>query len=130
MNTDLAKLNRSIEEIPNAEDREISRAMAILLIATEIGPNAERLAEATGYPKSFIDRIAMNLQEAGLWVNGMVDDREWLDSSGEPIGVRLFAHAQVALGHSKRYRTHTGYLYIDSATGEPVAEWKDVEELS
>ena len=57
--------------------------MPILLIATEIGPNPERLAEESGYPKSFIERIEMNMQEPGLWINGRVDDREWRDTNGK-----------------------------------------------
>src|ERR1700758_3703581 len=120
MKTDFAELNRSIEGMSNPEDKEITRAMAVLVMATSVGPNAERLAEATDYPKPFIDRIVINMQKAGLFINGMVDDREWLDDEGGLIGKELFAHAHVALGLWTRHTTASGSVYVDAATGEAV----------
>jgi len=108
MDKEFADLRRGIEGVPEPEDKEISRTMAVLIMATSVGPNAERLAEETGYPKPFIDAIARRMEEAGLWKHNIVDDLEWRDAEGEVMGERLFAHALVALGRVKRHKTVGG----------------------
>jgi hypothetical protein len=35
------------------------------------------------------------MEEAGLWTDGLLDNREWWDSKGELNGVALFTHAHV-----------------------------------
>ena len=123
----IAELNQIIEQIDDPQDRDISMAMAVLMLALEFGPSAKRLAQKTGYCKFFVDAIAKRMQEAGLWHGGLVDDTEWLDEQGELRYVALYMHALVALGQLKRHKTLRGALYINASTGEIEAEWEDFE---
>ena len=129
MNTDFAELKQCIEDTPDPKHKEISKAMAVLVTALSVGPNPARLTEESWYPNAFVDVVAMLMKEAVLWKNNTVDDREWCDEQGEINGVRLYAHALVALGFVKRCKTLTGYLYVNAATGKPVGEWNDGDEL-
>jgi hypothetical protein len=71
--------------------------MAVLVVSLEIGPNVDQLAKHTGYPREFVSALIKQMEEAGLWIDGLLDDQEWWDSKGELNGVALFTHAHVAL---------------------------------
>lgn len=124
---DIAEFNQMVEKVADPNDKEICRAMAVLLLALEVGPFPERLAQETGYSESFVDAIAKHMQEADLWREDLVDDREWWDAQGNLRGVGLFAHALIALGRLKRQKTLRGILYIDPSTGEIAGEWQNPE---
>ncbi len=80
MNPDIARITEFIEQISDPTEKEIAMALNLIFSACEIGANAARLVEETGYPRPFVEKIAMNLQKAGLWLCGYVDDREWRDT--------------------------------------------------
>lgn len=96
--------------------------MAVLVVSLEIGPNVDHLAQHTGYPGEFVGALIKHMEEAGLWIDGLLDDREWWNSEGELNGVALFTHAHVALGLVRREMTSSGARYLDPATGELVWE--------
>jgi hypothetical protein len=52
-------------------------------MSLQVGPNADRLAQCTGYSREFVGALIEHMEEAGLWTNGPLDDREWWDSGGE-----------------------------------------------
>jgi hypothetical protein len=124
------QLKQHIDAIPDTEQKEISMAMSVLVMAYFVGPIPALVAKNSGYPKAFVDSIAARMQEAGLWHDRMVDAGEWVDQQRETHlkYKRLRAHALVALGRFKRYRTSDRYLYVDASTGEPAFEWNDVGE--
>lgn len=130
MNPNIERLNQRIESMPDANDKAITMAMFVILVACEVGTDVARIAHETGFARSFIEKVATNMQQAGLWVSGYVDDLEWRDENGDPIGERLFAHGFVALGKAKRIRTLNGYLYVDAATCAVLGEYSDSEKLS
>lgn len=125
----LLDLKRIIEEISVPEDKEISQASVVLVTAHFEGPDAERLAQETGYPRAFIDGIVTRMQQAALWSKNVVDDREWWNAQGEFKGERLFAHALVALGQVKREETPTSIRYIEVSSGDVVGEYSPVASL-
>ena len=131
MDPDIARRNQLIEDISDPNDKEIAMALNVVFSACDVGANAARLEEETGYPRPFIEKIAMNMQEAGLWVNGFVNDLEWRDAEGIPLPDGLFAHTLVALGKAKRNRTPNGCFYVDAVTGAPLAEaeWSVAEDF-
>jgi hypothetical protein len=98
MRNHVTELEREIRKISDGGDQRISRAMVVLVVSLEIGPNADHLAQYTGYLREFVCALIQHLEEAGLRTNGLLDDREWWDSQGELNGVALFTHAHVALG--------------------------------
>src|ERR1035438_974962 len=105
MDKHMTELERDVRRIADGRDQQISRAMAVLVISLQVGPNADRLAQCTGYPREFVGGLIEHMKEAGLWTNGLLDDREWWDSGGELNGVAVFTHAQVALGLVRRDMT-------------------------
>jgi hypothetical protein len=74
--------------------------------------------------REFVVALIKHMEEAGLWTDGLLDDREWWDSEGELNGVALFTHAHVALGLVRREMTSSGARYLDPVTGELVGEWR------
>jgi len=54
----MTELEREIRRISDDRDQQISRAMAVLLINLKIGPNADYLAQHTGYPPGAHRRTA------------------------------------------------------------------------
>src|SRR5262249_16112918 len=130
LNNTFSQLKQHIEAIPDTEQKEISMAMSVLVMAYFVDPNLALLAKNSGYPKAFVDSIATRMQEAGLWHDGIVDAGECVDQQGETHlkYKRLWAHALVALGQLKRYRTSDRYLYVDASTGQPAFEWNDAGE--
>jgi hypothetical protein len=124
MDKHMTELERDIRRLPDDRDQQISRAMAVLVVMLTIGPNADHLAEHTGYPREFVAALIEHMEEAGLWTNGLLDDRERWYSNGELNGVAVFTHAHVALGLVRREMTSSGARYSDPATGELVGEWR------
>jgi hypothetical protein len=120
----MTELEREIREIADEHDQQISRAMAVLVISLKVGPNADRLAQYTGYSREFVGALIEHMEKAGLLTDGLVDDEEWWDSGGELNGVALFTHAHVALGLVRREMTPSGARYLDPASGELVGEWR------
>jgi hypothetical protein len=118
------ELEREIRTICDDRDQQISRAMAVLVISLKVGPNADRLAQYTGYSRKFVSALIEHMEEAGLFTNGLVDDEEWWDSKGELNGFALFTHAHVALGLVRREMVSSGARYWDPATGELIGEWR------
>jgi hypothetical protein len=129
MNTTLSALRKLTEDISNPEGREISKVMAVLLATLEVGPNADNLANKTGYPLDFLKSIVARMRHAGLWAEDAVDDREWWTADGELDGAGLYAHALVALGKMKREKTSRGAQYLDTATGEIAREWRSPDGI-
>jgi hypothetical protein len=117
MDKHVTELEQEIRTIPGARDQQISRAMAVLVVSLEIGPNVDQLAKHTGYPREFVGALIKHMEEAGLWIDGLLDDQEWWDSKGELNGVALFTHAHVALGLVRRELTPLGARYLDTETG-------------
>ena len=122
-----ADFRRRIEEISDPEDKEISKAMDVLVTALKVVPDADQLVEKTGYPRAFIDGIVTRMQEAKLWSNDLVDDREWWGEDGEIKGVMVFMQGHVALGLLKREETPTSIRYIEVSSGDVVGEYPDSE---
>jgi hypothetical protein len=124
MDKHMTELEQEVRRISEGGDQQISRAMAVLVVSLEIGQNVDHLAQYTGYPREFVGALIKHIKEAGLWKDGLLDDREWWDSEGELNGVALFTHAHVALGLVRREMTSSGARYFDPATGELVGEWR------
>ena len=124
MDKHMSELERKIRRISDGRDQQISRAMAVLVVSLKIGPNADRLAQCTGYSREFVGALIKRMEESGLWTDGLLDDREWWDCNGDLNGVALFTHAHVALGLVQREVTSSGARYLDVATGELVGEWR------
>lgn len=124
MDKHMSELERKIRRISDGRDQQISRAMAVLVVSLKIGPNADHVAQYTGFPREFVVALIKHMEEAGLWTDGLLDDREWWDSEGELNGVALFTHAHVALGLVRREMTSSGARYLDPVTGELVGEWR------
>ncbi|SRR6266702_7003239 len=122
--TPFDELNRLITTITDPEQKELTKAMAVLVAALGVGTDVDLLAQETGYPREFIFGIATCMREAQLWGENVVDDREWWEGPDE-FRVGLFAHAMVALGQAKRMKTLTGCVYTDPATGEVQHAWQD-----
>lgn len=91
MDKHMTELEREIRRVSDDRDQQISRAMAVLIVMLTIGPNADHLAQHTGYPREFVAAALIeHTEEAGLWTNGLLDDREWWYSNGELNGVAVF----------------------------------------
>ena len=121
--TGLMELKEAIDAIDEQKDRDISKAMLILISALAVGTALYRLVSETGYPQQFVGPIVSRMQQAGLWSKDFIDDREWWDSNGDLNGAALFGRALVALGQVKRESTPSGARYIDIRTGNVVGEW-------
>jgi hypothetical protein len=117
MDKHVTELEQEIRTISEARDQQIIRAMAVLVVSLEIGPNVDQLAKHTGYPREFVGALIKHMEEAGLWIDGLLDDQEWWDSKGELNGAALFTHAHVALGLIRRELTPLGARYLDTETG-------------
>ena len=76
------------------------------------GPNANHLAQHTGYPREFVGALIEHMEEGGLWTNGLLDDQEWWDANGELNGVALFTPAHVALGLVRREPTCMAHVTL------------------
>jgi hypothetical protein len=123
VNANDMKLKTIIDNMANQGDREITKAMCVLISALKVGPILDRLMSETGYPPQFVGPIVSRMQQAELWRKDFIDDREWWDSNGDLNGAALFGHALVALGQVKRESTPSGARYIDIQTANVVGEW-------
>jgi hypothetical protein len=67
----LEEMKRDVLElVPNAtEDSDVFRTGMILLASEMIGPYVDRLASFTGYPKAFIQGIAVRLRQAKMQIS-------------------------------------------------------------
>ena len=57
LNRTFAVLKSEIETIEDPKHREIGRAMALLVSSLEVGPDADRLIEYTGFSPDFVRNI-------------------------------------------------------------------------
>jgi hypothetical protein len=119
------EFNEVIDGVNDRERQDISRAMLLLITAVAVGPNPARLARETGYAIEFVEAVASRMRKAGLWLDELVDNREWSAGKEEVIGPALFAHALVALGEATREETSTGAVYRDAETGTVVGMWNE-----
>ena len=60
------KLKTIIDDMANQGDRDITKAMFVLISALTVGPVPERLASETGYPQPFVGPIVSRMHQAGL----------------------------------------------------------------
>jgi len=119
----LTSLKSGIEKISDAEHRNTSECMVVVISALKVGADVDRLIEYTGYSKDFVESISRRMRAAGLWIDELVDDREWRDS-GKELLADVFRHALVAKGTLIREITENGgCIYFDSETREIWAEW-------
>jgi hypothetical protein len=124
-----ANFRRMIDDMADPQEKEVSKAMLVLVTARDLGPDPAQLVQKTGYPEEFIAEIVSRMREAHLW-GDMIDDREWWDRHGDLSGPGLLSHAGVALGQLQRIETATGCIYRDNETGEVVHEWRDPKPVS
>ena len=106
--------------LENADDRETSMAMHILVASVVVGAHARRLSEYTGYEVGEIRKFETNLREAGLWVGEFVDDREWQVEDKRQMKFVLFLHAEVARGLLQRRQERDVAVYRDHASHDEV----------
>jgi hypothetical protein len=128
---DLIKaLRLEIEEISDAEDRSISECMLVVISAAKVGADVDRLVEHTGYRRDFIEAISRRMRAARLWIDELVDYREWRDKDedkGKDLMEDIFKHALVAEGSLLRECDENGgCAYFDPETGQRVHEWHPV----
>jgi hypothetical protein len=124
LNRKIADLKAEIETIEDPKQREIGQAMAILVSSIEVGPDADRLIEHTGFSPDFVRNIVDRMTQGGLWTGEVVDDQEWWD--GDQLNeFVLFIHAHVALGVLSRRVTLSAIEYLDNRTGKVVAKGRD-----
>jgi hypothetical protein len=50
------------------------------------GKGAAPVVHNTGYPPEFVGALIKHMEEAGVWTDGLLDDREWWDSNGDLNG--------------------------------------------
>ena len=67
MNANDLKLKTIIDDMANQGDREITKAMFVLISALTVGPVLDRLVSETGYPQQFVGPIVNRMQQVGLW---------------------------------------------------------------
>lgn len=64
----IAELRAAMETMADPEHKQIALAMSTLISSLGVRADAQRLAQHTGLPLRFIQAIARNMVEAGLWV--------------------------------------------------------------
>jgi len=127
---DLMKaLKLEIEEISDAEDRSISECMLVVISAAKVGADVDRLVEHTGYRRDFIEAISRRMRAARLWVDELVDYREWTDKEEDKdLMEDICKHALVAEASLLREcGENGGCAYFDPETGQRVDEWHPVD---
>ena len=116
-------LRLEIEKISDAGDRNIAECMVVVTSALEVGPDVDRLVEYTGYGRDFIEVISRRMRAARLWIDELVDDREWRDKD-EELMADIFRHALVAGGSLLRECDENGgCTYLDAETRQWVGGW-------
>ena len=81
--TPFDEINGLITTITDPEQKELTKAMAVLVAALGVGTDVDLLAQETGYSQEFIFGIATCMREAQLWGENVVDDREWWEGPDE-----------------------------------------------
>jgi hypothetical protein len=114
---------------------ETSAAMQIVIVASQVGTNAARLARQTGLSLERIRSIAQRLRQAGIWKGKSADATEWLDISYDRQRMTIIlAQALVATGVLRRQREDNAVIYTDQHGNvvarfgrfEPVVDCLDV----
>ena len=71
----------------------------VLLSAAILGTSKpSKLAVFTGYSRSFISAITLNMQNNRLWIDGRYDTSTWLSSDGSIAASCFWEHIEVACG--------------------------------
>lgn len=47
--------------------------MTVLVTGLEVGPDVDRLSQATGYPHQFVSEIVTRMRQAHLWSDTAID---------------------------------------------------------
>jgi hypothetical protein len=98
-------------------------AMQLIIVATQVGADIDRLAEATGFAVEQIRPLEHRLREALIWNGKTVDAREWFHVSNDHDRmVVILAQAAVAQGIFKRELVDGGAAYADPH-GKEVARF-------
>lgn len=96
---------KKIKEVVSQIDDQIDdadagyKAMVVLLSSINIGPNADKLAKFTKYPRSLVRQFGRRLRNNGVWIGDKVAAVEWFEEGGS---VALIADSLVALGLVRR----------------------------
>src|SRR5262245_31446679 len=93
------QVNRRIETAEDERDINIARCILLFVLArfmTE--PNPERLADESGFPKDFVERVVGRMKVAGLWAMNVIVTRHWFDENG--LSPEIFGHALVGIGEA------------------------------
>lgn len=85
-----------IEAAPSSDDWYVA---LILLAASDIGQNIDRVARRTGAPRPLVSKVARRLVENGVWADGETVAR-W---TGDPTARNAFAN-DVAVGAGRLLR--------------------------
>jgi hypothetical protein len=122
----MKKLRLEIAEISDADDRSISECMLVVISAAKVGADVDRLIEYTGLRKDLIEVISRRMRAARLWIDELVDYREWIDKdeyTDEDMMKVVFKHALVAEGSLLRECDENGdCVYFDPDSGDQVDE--------
>lgn len=78
-----------------APEDDAYRASVILVASINVGPNADKIAKLTGYPRSYVRAIGSRLRQNGIWAGDRVC-ADWLDP--EEGWVAFMCDLNVALG--------------------------------
>jgi hypothetical protein len=123
----MKELRLEIEEITDADDRSISECTLVVISAAKVGADVDRLVENTGLRRDLVEAISHRMRAAKLWIDELVDYREWRDKDedkDEDLMKDIFKHALVAEGSLLRECDENGgCAYFDPETGERVDEW-------
>ena len=99
----LEKIKAAVAAVDPQMDPEDDayKASVILLasISDGIGPSADKIAELTGHPRSYVRTIASRLRKSGIWQGGKVHCN-WFDA--EEGWVAFMCDVNVALGMLNR----------------------------
>ena len=112
-------LHNMILGINDADDRETSMGIHLIIAALKVGPNVDRLCEEGGWEADQIRPMAQRLREAKLWSDDFVDDREWAVDDERQMMWVLFLQAHVARGILRRTLDADYACYVDKE-GEVV----------
>lgn len=82
-------LRMEIEEISDADDRSISECMVVVISAAKVGADVDRLVEYTGLRRDLIEVISHRMRAARLWVDELVDYREWRENASTTLAAIL-----------------------------------------
>ena len=94
--------------------RETSAAMQVVIVASQAGTNAARLAKRTGLAIERVRSFGKGLRQAEIWKGNSADASEWQDTSYDRQRMTvILAQALVARGLLKRQRIGGAAIYTD-----------------